>query len=103
MAWGIQTWDASGNPNNYGLVPVSVVGFFSVTSGQQSGSAAYTVPSGFVMEVLQVCSDTTYTTKRRRVTVAGGTITIAAASDTDFGANTFPAIAGFVIAYLRAS
>lgn len=103
MAWGIQTWDSSGNQNNYGLIPVSVLGFFSVTNGQQSGGATYTVPSGFVMEILQVCSDATYTTTRRSVMVSGGTVSVSAAGNTDFGANTYPAIAGFIIAYLRAS
>ena len=104
MSWGIQTWDANGKVNNYGLVPVSVLGFFSVTNGQQLGSATYTIPTGFVMEVLQVCADSNYTTKRRKITVSGGTVTISAASsDIDFGANTFPAVAGFIIAYLRAS
>jgi len=104
MSWGIQTWDASGNLNNYGLVPISVLGFFPVTNGQQSGSATYTVPTGFIMEVLQICADTAYTTKRRKITVSGGTVTLSAASsDTDFGAGTFPAIGGFIIAYLRAS
>lgn len=101
MAYGIQTWDAAGKPNNYGLVPVSVLGFFAVGQNQQSGSASYTVPAGFVMDILQVCSGETYTQTRRTVTVSGGSITIGAAADTDFGANTYPAIAGFIIAFLR--
>ena len=104
MSWGIQTWDASGKVNNYGLVPISVLGFFSVSNGQQSGGATYSLPAGFVMEILQVCSDSNYTTKRRKITVSGGMVTItAASSDIDFGVNTFPAVAGFIIAYLRAS
>lgn len=104
MSWGIQTWDANGKVNNYGLVPISVLGFFSVSNGQQSGNATYNIPAGFVMEALQVCADSNYTTKRRKITISGSTLTItAASSDSDFGANTFPAVAGFIIAYLRAS
>lgn len=103
MTWGIQTWDANGKPNNYGLVPVSVVGFFAVSQNQQSGSASYTVPAGFVMDVLQVCSGETYTQTRRTVTVSGGNISIGAAADDNFGTNTYPAIAGFIIAFLRAA
>lgn len=103
MSWGIQTWDANGNQNNYGLVPVSVLGFFSVTNGQQSGSASYTLPSGFVMEILQVSSDAAYTTVRRKINISGGSVSISAVSELDFSANTYPAVAGFIIAYLRAA
>lgn len=103
MSWGIQTWDANGKPNNYGLVPVSVLGFFSVTNGQQSGSASYTLPSGFVMEILQVSSDAAYTTVRRKINISGGSVSISAVSELDFSANTYPAVAGFIIAYLRAA
>lgn len=102
MAWGIQTWDASGNPNNYGLVPISVLGFFAVAAGQQSGAASYVVPAGFRMEFLQVTASDIYTISRRTITVSGGTITLGAAADNNFGANTYPAINGFVIVYLRA-
>lgn len=102
--FGFAGWKESGIKNNYGIKPISVLGYFSVTNGQQSGNATYTIPSGFIMEVLQVCADSNYTTTRRKVTVSGGTVTISAASaDTDFGANTFPAVAGFIIAYIRAS
>ncbi len=38
MARGIQTWDANGNPNNYGIKPVSVVGRVQLSEGQTSGS-----------------------------------------------------------------
>ncbi len=103
MAYGIQTWDANGNPNNYGLVPISVLGFFAVNQNQQSGSVSYTVPAGFVMDILQVSSGETYSQTRRTVTVSGGSISIGAAADTNFGANTYPAIAGFIIAFLRAA
>lgn len=103
MTWGIQTWDSAGKPNNYGLVPVSVLGFFAVSQNQQSGSASYAVPAGFVMDVLQVCSGETYTQTRRTVTVSGGSVTVGAAADADFGTNTYPAIGGFIIAFLRAA
>ncbi|WP_312453285.1 hypothetical protein [Pseudescherichia sp.] len=103
MAWGIQTWDTNGNPNNYGLVPISVLGYFAVAAGQQSGVASYTVPAGFRLEFLQVTASDSYTTTRRSITVSGGTITLSVAAETNFGAGTYPAINGFVIAYLRAA
>lgn len=103
MAWGIQTWDANGNPNNYGLVPISVLGYFAVAAGQQSGTVSYTVPVGFRMEFLQVTASDSYTTARRSITISGGTITLGAAADNDFGAGTYPAINGYVIVYLRAA
>lgn len=103
MAWGIQTWDANGKPNNYGLVPISVLGYFAVAAGQQSGAASYIVPSGFRMEFLQVTASANYTTIRRTITVSGGTITLGAASENNFGAGTYPAINGFIIVYLRAN
>lgn len=103
MSWGIQTWDANGNPNNYGLVPISVLGYFAVAAGQQSGAASYTVPAGFRIEFLQVTASDSYTSARRTFTVSGGTITLGAAAETNFGAGTYPAINGYVIAYLRAA
>lgn len=103
MSFGIQTWDVNGKPNNYGLVPVSVVGFFPVAQNQQSGSVSFPVPAGFVMDVLQAFSGETYTNIRRTVTVSGGNITVGAAGDADFGANTYPALAGHIIAFLRAA
>jgi hypothetical protein len=48
--WGIQTWDASGNPNNTGIVPVLVVATVYLSAGQVSGTYSYTVPSGFRVE-----------------------------------------------------
>lgn len=103
MSWGIQTWDANGNPNNYGLVPISVLGYFAVAAGQQSGAASYPVPAGFRMEFLQVTASADYTTARRTITVSGGTIILGAAAENNFGAGTYPAINGFVIVYLRAN
>lgn len=47
MSWGIQTWNANGIPNNYGLKPVSVAGRIPLAAGQTSGSWSFTVPSGF--------------------------------------------------------
>lgn len=38
MSWGIQTWDANGVPNNYGIKPVSVVGIIDLALGQKTGS-----------------------------------------------------------------
>ncbi|ENB6636648.1 hypothetical protein ABH584_002874, partial [Enterobacter hormaechei] len=46
MAWGIQTWDANGIPNNYGIKPVSVVGRVQLSEGQTSGSWSFTIPAG---------------------------------------------------------
>ena len=44
MAYGIQTWDASGKPNNYGIKPVSVVGRIQLAAGQTSGSWSLRCP-----------------------------------------------------------
>jgi len=103
MAFGIQTWAANGTPNNYGLVPVTVAGYFSVGLNQQSGAVSYPVPPGFALYVMPVCASNVYTTARRRFTITGGTISISAAAENDFGAGTYPAYEGFVIAYLRAA
>lgn len=101
MSYGIQTWDATGRPNNYGIVPVSVLGFVQVSQNQQSGGATFSIPDGYVMDALQACSGETYTQTRRIVVINGGAMTIGPAADNDFGSNTYPAIAGFIIAFLR--
>ncbi|MBV7404391.1 hypothetical protein [Enterobacter sp. ENT03] len=101
MAWGFQTWDASGKPNNYGLVPVTVVGRLSVTFEQVSGSASYTVPAGYVLDYIQAPVSFGYTQVRRSITINGGTITVGQAAQSSFGAGTESAQAAIIVLYLR--
>ena len=44
MEWGVQTWNANGVPNNYGIKPVSVYGTQVLANGQKSGSWTVSVP-----------------------------------------------------------
>ncbi len=36
--YGVQTWDASGKVNNYGIKPVSVCGFLQLAVNPKTGS-----------------------------------------------------------------
>ncbi|WP_414146873.1 hypothetical protein ACMGGR_11255 [Erwinia sp. BNK-24-b] len=99
--WGIRTWDASGYDNNTGLVRVLVKGYFSVSSGQQSGSYSVSLPSGYSLDYLFQPSSGTLTSSRRRVSISGGTLTISPVPDSDFSAGTQPALGGNFLVYVR--
>ncbi|WP_138118320.1 hypothetical protein [Klebsiella pneumoniae] len=46
MAFGYNAWDANGVPNNYGIKPVSVTGFFFIDVNQKSGQWEFSIPQG---------------------------------------------------------
>ena len=98
--WGIQTWDANGNPNNTGIVQVLVVATVYLSAGQVSGTYTYTVPTGFKVAAIQspITGDA-YSGSRRKVTGSGGTITLSDASG-DYSAGTYTADECWLIIYL---
>jgi len=100
-SWGIRTWDANGADNNTGLVRILVKGFFKVTAGQQTGSSAISLPSGYVLDYLFQPSTGDLTTKRRKVAISGGTLTLTSVADTDFSTGTQPALGGNFLLYVR--
>jgi hypothetical protein len=36
--YGVETWDASGRVNNYGIKPVSVSGYLQLAQNEKTGS-----------------------------------------------------------------
>lgn len=84
MAWGIQTWDANGIPNNYGIKPVSVVGRIQLSEGQTSGSWSFTVPAGMKVGFV-VSLDKGAVSVGRRISANGNTITLSIASEVGIG------------------
>lgn len=102
MTWGVQTWDANGVPNNYGIKPVSVNGTQLLAAGQKTGGWSVNVPAGLRLNFYHVInhSDTASAglgTGRRRIIVSGNTVTVSAAGDTEYAADTFPASRAFLI------
>lgn len=84
MDWGIQTWDANGVPNNYGIKPVSVVGRIPLSEGQNSGSWSFTIPAGMKVG-FAVTLDKGAVSVGRRIVASGNTITLSAASSVGTG------------------
>jgi len=84
MAFGIQTWDAAGRPNNYGIKPVSVVGRIPLSEGQASGSWSFTVPAGMKVG-FAVSLDKGAVSVGRRIVASVNTITLSAASSIGIG------------------
>lgn len=102
MVWGVQTWNASGVPNNYGIKPVSVYGTQLLANGQKSGSWTIPVPPGLKLNYYHVANASETSSGgmgsgRRRVSVSGNTITVSAAGDTEYAANTFLAARAFLV------
>lgn len=98
MAWGIQTWDANGIPNNYGIKPVSVIGVIPLASGQNSGAWSFPVPAGFRVGFV-VSLDNGGTTVGRRIVASGNTITILPASEA--GVGNYPASACELVVFME--
>lgn len=97
--YGVQTWDANGVVSNYGIKPVSVIGYNELAKNQQVASFTYVVPVGCKLNFYQVNNVENYDSNmRRRVYVSGNKIIVEAINDTTFGADTFPAVRSFIIA-----
>ncbi|WP_449567511.1 hypothetical protein [Lelliottia nimipressuralis] len=84
MDWGIQTWDANGVPNNYGIKPVSVVGRIPLSEGQNSGSWSFVIPAGMKVG-FAVTLDKGAVSVGRRIVASGNKITLSAASSVGIG------------------
>ncbi|HCT3170578.1 TPA: hypothetical protein OTT09_001896 [Enterobacter asburiae] len=84
MTWGIQTWDANGSPNNYGIKPVSVVGRIQLSEGQNSGSWSFTIPAGMKVGFV-VSLDKGAVSVGRSIVASGNTITLGAANSVGIG------------------
>lgn len=101
MAWGVQTWDAAGKPNNYGLVPVSLIGKIELSLGQVSGSWSFTVPNGFRLDYIHQPKIIAYNNVRRLITVSGNKISLSQAGENSLGFGTEMALEAFLIVYIR--
>lgn len=99
MAWGIQTWDANGVPNNYGIKPVSVVGRIALAAGQTSGTYSFTIPAGFKVGFAITLESGVYAAVGRRIVALGNTITISSASEAGIG--NYPANACEVVVFME--
>lgn len=98
--YGIATYDANGNYNNYGIKPVSVVGVISLSSGQTSGSYSFTIPTGTkVGFVVSNALDSGASSPGRVITASGNTITIGPASSSGYG--VYPSNANEVVVFLE--
>ncbi|TYF78441.1 hypothetical protein DJ539_00580 [Enterobacter hormaechei] len=95
--YGVQTWDASGKVNNYGVKPVSVCGYLQLAQNQKTGSYTVALPPGCRLTCFQVMNGDQFGTSRRKITISGGTATVSAAGDTDYSAGTEPAAAAYLI------
>lgn len=99
MAWGIQTWDANGAPNNYGIKPVSVVGRVQLADGQTTGSWSFTIPSGMKVGFVVGLEAGTNAGVGRRIVASGNTITVTSASTT--GVGNYPSNKCELIVYME--
>ena len=101
-SYGISTWDANGKYNNYGIKPVSVVGYIELANGQKTGSYSFSIPSGmkvgFALGIPNHSGTVSYRDKRR-IVASGNTITIQAT--TGDGVNDYPAIAAMLIVFVE--
>lgn len=99
--YGIATYDANGNYNNYGIRPVTVVGNISLANGQVSGSYSFNIPNGTkVGFVVSTQSDSLISyTNKRLISASGNTITIS--STTGYGNGVTSIGASNVIVFLE--
>ena len=100
MAWGFGTWDANGSDNNTGLVKINAVGIWS-NAVNATGSKSFNIPAGYTLDFLVQPAGDFNGSARKKITVSGSTITVAAASSTDFSENTYPNYTSNILAYAR--
>ncbi|ELY2495264.1 MULTISPECIES: hypothetical protein [Cronobacter] len=75
--FGYASWDENGNPNNYGIKPVSVIGHIRLTNGQKSGTYSFNVPAGYKLGFIVVpAGASSYIEGRRVITISGNAIVI---------------------------
>lgn len=100
MAWGFQTWDASGVPNNTGIVKVFTIGTIKVDLNQKSGAWSFSVPSGYKIDFMTLQDGIGFTQERRGLRVLNNnTLEMFDAAGQWFN-GTAPAYAGWIIVYL---
>ncbi|ATE85764.1 hypothetical protein Sf12_gp38 [Shigella phage Sf12] len=97
-AYGIATYDANGNYNNYGIKPVTVVAVVKLETGQTSGSYSYTIPSGTKLGYT-VSLSVGGNEAARKITASGNAITISAT--TTPGDGVYPAEECYLVIYLE--
>lgn len=98
MAFGVETWDAQGQPNNYGIKPVSVVGIIKLAQGQTWGAWSFDIPSGMKVG-FAVTLDAGGTTVGRAIRASGNTITVSAANSVGIG--NYPASECEVVVFVE--
>ena len=85
--YGIATYDANGNYNNYGIKPVSVVGIMTVPANTTSMSQSFNIPSGFKVGFVIAAIDAGSSGEGviRVVRASGNTITVIPFSGSEYG------------------
>ncbi|WVX93038.1 hypothetical protein [Escherichia phage BUCT-XGG-1] len=99
--YGIATYDANGKYNNYGIKPVSVVGFDFLSAGKNSYSFSYSIPAGTKVGFVISLDDGAISGPARKIVASGNKITITPTSSP--GANVYPSSNCYLIAYLEKS
>lgn len=99
--YGIATYDSNGKYNNYGIKPVSVVGFDFLSAGNNSYSFSYSTPAGTKVGFVISLDDGAISGPARKIVASGNKITITPTSSP--GANVYPSSNCYLIAYLEKS
>lgn len=75
--FGFASWDENGNPNNYGIKPISVIGNISLANGQKSGTYSFDVPDGYKLSFIVVPTGaSSYVEGRRVITISGNSLVV---------------------------
>ena len=99
MAWGFQSWDAAGKPNNFGIVPISVIGRISMSLGQQSGTYSFSVYPGYGIRFIIGLAGGGFVEQRRTIVVSGTNIIVGAAQNNSMGTSIYAADSSDILVY----
>jgi len=101
MAFGFGTWDANGNYNNTGLVPVNILGYYRIGENTLNASYAFSVPAGYSLKFLVMPDSSSDGTgdNRRRIYVSGNSVIVEPAANNVSGTDRFPLNAMYIMGY----
>ena len=98
--FGFGVWNASGVDINTGFVKINAIGSNSIPQ-DFTGNLSYPLPAGYTLDFLFQPAGQPSTSRRKRISVSGNTVSITEVGGGDYSPGTYPWVVGNLLAYAR--